>query len=131
MEKHHYPHLFMTFRTVMLNIVFDLGFSVNREALNDYIQRCTRLNLLLDSTFGCTSVNIKFPSKRDNKTIKTLEYKDLSWIEGWIDYPTYLTFLDDKRKQREKKQRHNTFLVFYSGRTIMSGMNAEFMKHIF
>ena len=47
------------FITVMTNINFNLGFCINRENLDEYINSKTKYYSLLETSFGYTGVNIK------------------------------------------------------------------------
>nr|QBK85390.1 MAG: transcription factor TFIID [Iridovirus LCIVAC01] len=123
-----YPRII--FNTVMTNIDFNLGFEVNRENLDRHINQQTEYRSLLETSFGYTGVNIKFPmdQTRDIKLILR-EFKDGKWSTEETGYKTYLNMLTDKERQRElNKQRYNTFLVFHSGNVIMSGRHVDYMK---
>jgi hypothetical protein len=58
--------------------------------------------------------------------------KDNKWNEEWTTYQEYLDKLSDKDRQiKLDSSRYNTFLVFHSGKVIMSGLTAKFMKNIY
>lgn len=121
-------------RTVMTDIVFKVGFNVNREHLDRYMNSRTDFNSLLETTFGYTGVNIKIPFdiENDDKSIITLNYKGEEWNEGCISYADYLDTLSDKNRLKEiRKKRRNTFLVFHSGTAIMSGMVPHYMENVY
>jgi hypothetical protein len=126
--------LITTIRIVMTNIDFNLGFTIDRENLDRHINNNTTFYSLLETSFGYTGVNIKIPFKHRNTNIATLVY-DLTndeWNEGVITYEEYLLTLTPKDRKKElKKRRNNTFLVFYSGTAIMSGMTKEYMKDVY
>ena len=89
---------------------------------------------LLETSFGYTGVNIKIPIT-DNITelkIKRVQYnskKKNPWVVSEATYEDYLDLLPIKEKDKKlKKDRYNTFLVFHSGKVIMSGMTSEFMR---
>ncbi len=126
-----YPKV--VFLTVMTNIDFNLGFFVNRENLDRYINIETDYISLLETSFGYTGVNIKIPlAKPIDMDLCHLSYKDGKWENSMVPYSYYLNMLTDKEKAKEaKKERYNTFLVFHSGNCIMSGMNTRFMKDIY
>ena len=128
----------------MRNIDFSLGFLVDREKLNLYMspyspnnyltklsidEKCTKdsdFHCLLETSFGYTGVNIKIPLSRNiaDMGIKKLSYgcKD-GWVENWTTYNEYLDLLPQKdRDLKISHTRYNTFLVFQSGRCIMSGI---------
>ena len=112
------------YHTVMTNVDFNLGFIVHREALDAYINSNTEYNSLLETSFGYTGINIKFPIDHsiDNLKIPTSIFKDGKWIDSFTLY---------KDIPSKKKKKYNTFLVFHSGNTIMSGMIEELMEPAF
>ena len=118
------------FRTVMTNIDFNLGFTVNRENLDKYINNHTPHNSLLETSFGYTGVNIKIPftDKIDNE-LKTIEWDKTKWKKYNTSFQQYLDIIPLKDKEKElNKQRYKTFLVFQSGNVIMSGLNKQYME---
>ena len=119
------------FNNVMTNKDFSVGFSVNRENLDNIINSSTEYNSLLETSFGYTGVNLKM--KLDPKIERSFNYMELDtftkkYTEGQIDYQTYVKSLTDKELLKEQKTRHITFLIFQSGNVIMSGMNEIFME---
>jgi TATA-box binding protein (TBP) (component of TFIID and TFIIIB) len=122
----------VVFIPAMRNIDFSLNFCVDREKLDEYFNTCTEYHSLLETSFGYTGVNIKIPIKKSikNLMLKQLIYKDDEWSKGiFISYEDYLSMLPDKDISKKlKKLRYNTFLVFHSGKTIMSGMEETFME---
>ena len=128
-------HLKAIFIPAMRNIDFGLNFFVDREKLDEYFNMCTNYHSLLETSFGYTGVNIKIPI---DKTITELKLKQLVYNNGmwkepvYVPYNDYLAMLPDKDVYKKlKKQRYNTFLVFHSGKVIMSGMEASFMKEVY
>lgn len=120
------------FIPAMRNIDFSLNFCVDREKLDEYFNTCTDYHSLLETSFGYTGVNIKIPIKKSIKELmlKKLVYEGGDWgKETFIQYTEYLDMLPDKDVTKKlKKLRYNTFLVFHSGKTIMSGMEMSFMR---
>lgn len=130
----HGDKLRVLFIPSMRNIDFSLGFNVDREKLNTYMCSQNRFHCLLETSFGYTGVNIKVPLKKDMKImkIKKLIYEKNKWVENWTTYDEYLNLLTPKEKESKITDvRYNTFLVFHSGKVIMSGLTAEFMKDIY
>lgn len=123
-----YPRII--FNTVMTNIDFNLGFKVNRENLDRHINQKTEYRSLLETSFGYTGVNIKFPMNQSlNIKLILREFQNGKWSAEETDYKTYLSMLTDKERERElKKERYNTFLVFHSGNVIMSGRHVAYME---
>ena len=124
--------LSVIFRTVMTNIDFSLGFLVNRENLDSYFNRITAFNSLLETSFGYTGVNIKFPNDSilyESLDNYTMDVKKREWVKSQILYKDYLNgFSIAERNKTLNKKRFHTFLVFHSGNVIMSGTIRQFMK---
>lgn len=123
------------FIPAMRNIDFNLNFVIDREKLDEYFNTCTDYHSLLETSFGYTGVNIKIPVKKsiNELMLKELIYIDNNWSKpNFVHYSQYLEMLSDKDMTKKlNKLRYNTFLVFHSGKTIMSGMEATFMKDVY
>jgi hypothetical protein len=118
----------------MRNIDFSLGFIVDREKLNQYMCNQKEFHCLLETSFGYTGVNVKVPLTKDIKTmqVKKIIEKDGEWQEIWTTYKEYLDILSPKERDTKlQSERHNTFLVFHSGKVIMSGLTADFMREVY
>jgi len=119
----------------MRNIDFSLGFLVDREKLNQYMSTQQEFHCLLETSFGYTGVNIKIPLKNNISTmeiIKLTNIQDNDWKEELTTYQEYLDLLTEKERQiKLNDKRYNTFLVFHSGKVIMSGLTAEFMRDVY
>lgn len=119
------------FIPAMRNIDFTLGFSVDREKLDEYFNTHTEYYSLLETSIGYTGVNIKIPVKIPitDLQIKKLTYDKTNWKDETICYREYLELLKPKDMIKKiEKERYNTFLVFHSGKVIMSSMCEEFAK---
>jgi TATA-box binding protein (TBP) (component of TFIID and TFIIIB) len=116
--------------TVMSNINFSLGFCVNKENLDEYVNRNTEYHSLLETTFGYTGVNIKFNlGKLDNIPIVKMSFDNDEWNKVILSYKEYFQTLDDKEKFKENnKTKFCTFLCFQSGQCIMSSPHKSCMK---
>lgn len=120
------------FIPAMRNIDFNLGFTLDREKIDEYFNTNTQYHSLLETSIGYTGVNIKIPIKKPitELKIKSLTYKNKNWLTPkYVCYDTYLNTL--KPKEREKKihkERYNTFLVFHSGKVIMSSLCEDFAR---
>lgn len=116
--------------TVMSNINFSLGFCINKENLDDYVNKNTDYHSLLETTFGYTGVNIKFKlGKMDEIPIIKMNYNKDNWERDIIKYKDYFQTLDDKEKFKEgNKVKFCTFLCFQSGQCIMSSPHKSCMK---
>lgn len=121
------------FIPAMRNIDFGLGFLVDREKLAMYMSVQTEFHSLLETSFGYTGVNIKIPVKEDISTleVKKVTYED-DWKEDIVLYTEYLALLPEKERLKKlKKERYNTFLVFHSGKVIMSSINSKFSRETY
>jgi TATA-box binding protein (TBP) (component of TFIID and TFIIIB) len=120
-------------QVVMANLDFNVGFIVNRENLDRYLNKNTEFNSLLETSFGYTGVNIKIRMEEcvaDSSL--TLMYFEDEWVNSQINYRSFLNTMTDKERIREEaKVRHHTFLVFHSGTVIMSGMDTKYMEQTY
>ena len=94
----------------------------------------TKYYSMLEASFGYTGVNIKFPVKDELVCldVKKLINIDNDWIESSVPYTDHLEFMTEKERNKKlTKNRWNTFLCFHSGRTIMSGITADFMRETY
>lgn len=123
------------FIPAMRNIDFSLNFLVDREKLDKYFNTYTEYTSLLETSFGYTGVNIKIPIVKPitNLNLNQMRYVDNKWINNeYAPYSDYLKMLPEKDVIKKiKKQRYNTFLIFHSGKIIMSGMEASFMRDVY
>jgi len=119
----------------MRNIDFSLGFLVDREKFAQYMSNQTEFHSLLETSFGYTGVNIKIPVTKDitsMKIKKTVMFENGEWNQSEILYGDYLQYVSNKEQLKKiNKKRYNTFLVFHSGKVIMSGLNDEFMRDVY
>lgn len=118
----------------MRNIDFNLGFNIDREKLAKYMSSQNEFYCLLETSFGYTGVNIKIPLKdniRDMKIFLITE-KNNKFIIEQNKYSEYLkTITEKQRNNKLNMKKYNTFLVFHSGKVIMSGSTSEFMKETY
>lgn len=117
---------------VMINVNFNVGFEVNREILHKIINMKTKHKSILEQSDGYVGVNIKIFAKEEELedasiVVAYLEQDDKGcWNEEWqrseTNFGSYLETIPVKDKAKKlAKVPKTTFLVFYSGRTIMSG----------
>jgi len=130
-EKEEEKDIRISFRTVMTNIDFSIGFLINRLKLDELINQTRDMYSLLETSCGYTGVNIKFP-------LSPFPWKTFIPTMILNSDPTKQPFLKSisPRFHAEKctnmqKQRYNTFLVFHSGNIIMSGMDIDSMEDHF
>lgn len=126
------------FQTVMTNIDFSLGFSVDRQRLDYLMNKRTPFHSLLETSFGYTGVNIKLPVEIPWWTIPvpllTCTTSILDGGQGTLERPRnqwvkqYRPLCDIAPAANfAQRPKYNTFLVFHSGSVIMSGMNKTTM----
>lgn len=120
------------FQTVMTNVDFSLGFCVDRQKLDHLLNQKTPYHSLLETSFGYTGVNIKFPLampwwKLNVPVVHLSLDGDFSWTLHHRSMESVGTFTDEQLA----KKKYNTFLVFHSGNVIMSGMTKETMSDHF
>lgn len=122
-------HIKVIFQTVMTNIDFRLGFPVDRQKLDEMMNKNTPFHSLLETSFGYTGVNIKFPVDIDwwNIPLPFMSC-DLHKIGHWVQAEQKLSEFLQVTDTFYKKKKYNTFLVFHSGSVIMSGMMIETMR---
>jgi TATA-box binding protein (TBP) (component of TFIID and TFIIIB) len=148
-DKEQFEILFIP---AMRNIDFSLGFNVDREKLAKYMSTQTEFHSLLETSFGYTGVNIKIKILDDIRSmkIKKLIYKNNKnnenkekedeneaknkkdpddWIEIDTTYSEYLDILSEKERMKKiNKERYSTFLVFHSGKCLLSSICADFSR---
>lgn len=123
-----------TFETLfipaMRNIDFSVGFNIDREKLSTYMCSQTEFHSLLETSFGYTGVSIKLPISESIATmkIKKIVYDSTSngWKETGTTYQEYLSNLPEREQIKKlAKERYSTFLIFQTGKIILSAINDE------
>jgi len=113
------------FQTVMTNIDFSLGFCVDRQKLDHMLNQRTPFHSLLETSFGYTGVNIKFPLDMPwwklPVPVLRMNHEDIS-TTAWTLKHEVLDSIATLTMEQKNKKKYNTFLVFHSGNVIMSGM---------
>jgi TATA-box binding protein (TBP) (component of TFIID and TFIIIB) len=126
----------ITFIPAMRNIDFQLNFNVDREKFDDFFNKETRFDSLLDTSAGYAGINLKAPFDKpiSELVLKIMTIKDGS-EEIVFSQKTYQDYLDGlkvkDRNMKTKKKRSHTFLVFQSGQVILTSLNAEYAKPVF
>jgi TATA-box binding protein (TBP) (component of TFIID and TFIIIB) len=123
------------FQTVMTNIDFSIGFKINRQKLDEQMNKDTSYHSLLETSCGYTGVNIKFPLDMKWWELEVpvlycsqmIEHQPLEWKNTRESLCQMMEITSDKKT----KKKYNTFLVFHSGNIIMSGMMRDTMKKDF
>lgn len=125
----HSEYFYGYFKVVMTNIGFKLGMNIDREKLNSYLNKYTDFHSLWEPNFGYPGVNAKKKFDQENVKIDYIEYKDNVWNTFSLPYNEYIKSLSSAETTKEKRKcRNNTFLVFYNGTVIMSGMTLSLMR---
>jgi hypothetical protein len=117
----------------MRNIDFNVGFMIDREKLDEYVNVETEYTSIFETSFGYQGVNIKIPLEVVDHTMKKKIFIDGKWVTEKITYNQFLeqVLTEKERKKEREKERYNTFLVFNSGNIIMSSMNKKMMRRYF
>lgn len=117
------------FQTVMTNVDFSLGFHVDRKRLDILLNQNTPFHSLLETSFGYTGVNIKFPLDypwwTNSVPVITCQTDNM---DSWTEFQAPLDQVGNITSDMKQKKRYNTFLVFHSGNVIMSGMVKQTME---
>ncbi len=117
------------FESVMINVDFSLGFPIDKEKLNTFMQREEFKNRVYISKYESTSsthVNIKMHSPKP----KDFYYYVLVYEKKNISKNPYFAYTDDKWYAREKPKalKYTTLIVFSSSQTILTGRYPNNMK---
>lgn len=115
----------VSFEVVMTNVDCGTGFCINRQSLDKIINTTTPYHSLLETSFGYTGVNIKFPVDID---WFHMDVPIMKWQLGSDKIAFEKTPLAQVAPDKKIKKKYNTFLVFHSGQFIMSGMREDTMK---
>ena len=111
----------LTFTIVMTNYIYNTGFKIDKEKLNNLMVRdiSHKFYCLFETAFGYTGLNLKRqidPSQYDLK-IPCFTLKNGIWIYTEKPYTAI-----------GKSKKFNSFLVFHSGKVICSGMTEKSMN---
>jgi TATA-box binding protein (TBP) (component of TFIID and TFIIIB) len=116
------------FNTVMQNMDFNVGFKINRQKLDKFIEKHTCHTSIYEGSLA-TGVNIKVKSNTAIEPVITkISYDGNDLQTTYSSYEEYNIMLN-KKKETKKDKRH-TFLVFSSGSVIMSSTGSG-MKEIY
>ena len=118
-------------KTVMINKDFKLGFTLDREKLNIFINKYTECKSLLETSVN-TSVIVKIPSIQSNRP-SLLEYvlTNNKWIKQYMVYSDYVKQLNNNEAKKEMKKRFHSFLMFHSGAIILSSPYLSEMELVY
>jgi hypothetical protein len=109
----------------MCNINFAIDFQINRETLNTIVNTQTQHISILEPSDGYVGVNIKIAVKEESlEQILLDQYSFIEdeWKVSKVRFMNYIESLSVKEQKKKMAKCYvNTFLVFYSGKVIMSG----------
>lgn len=125
----HEPEVMRSFEAlvvpVMCNINFSIPFQINRESLNNIINTQTSYVSILEPSDGYVGVNIKISMHEEpleQILIDRYAFVEDEWVLSKTRFMDYILTLSPKEQKKKMAKCYvNTFLVFYSGKVIMSG----------
>jgi hypothetical protein len=129
--KFKYPPK-ISFFTVMINKDFKLGFLLDREKLNIFINKNTDYKCLLETSVN-TSAIVKIKSNTENRP-PLIEYKlnsDDIWIKTEMSYLDYRAELNKSKRKKEMEDKYHSFLMFHSGSIILSSPFIDEMRTVY
>jgi hypothetical protein len=117
--------------SVMTNINFNIGYKINRQKLYNIIKRDSMFKTYIDIDNGHTGVNIKLPIVQSDVDlyIPLVNLED-STITS-ISKEQYYSLLTPIQIEKDKAVKLSTFIVFHSGKIIMSCCNIQYMESHF
>ncbi|BAU80143.1 hypothetical protein A9K97_gp208 [Tokyovirus A1] len=128
-EGEQHPNFFL--ETVMTNVDFTFGFTIDREVLNTVMNSEPYEDRVKISRFEPTTntqVNIRMRSSvPDDFAYEVMVFEKYS--DGWSRSIKYER--ENKYIKRRKPKKHTTFMVFGSSKTIVSGKHKESMEKAF
>lgn len=123
------------FDIIMTNYIFDSGFKIDKQKLNKLLNETKLSNNfinLYETSFGYTGVNVKklldinTGEMSVNSPVFTLNDFKNSNENEWIETKRERTTFGKKGATK-----FNTYLVFHSGKVIVSGIQEELMEKDF
>ena len=127
----------ITLDVIMTNFIFDCHFKIDKEKLNKILNNTQNkfINLFLCS-FGYTGLNMKKPLAFD--TLKDKVYSQVYTLHDFRNAKSFVSNTDIWKETKEertcfgkKKHSFNTWLVFHSGKVIVSGIEEKVMEEDF
>lgn len=115
---------------VMTNIDFKIDYHIDRSRLNELMNSDKFKSVIYESTYESTSntnVNIKMKSSQpSNFSYQCIKFSFKN--DSWESVVTSVDSIDAFKPKKTKKQITNTFIIFSSGETILSGRFLEDME---
>lgn len=125
-----YPKII--FNVVMNNIDFKIGFPIQREKFDTFINMNTDFVSQFEASVN-TGVNIKIK----NENIYDDELDQITFLDyqkeenSKVEAKEFLKYLDEKQLKKEmRKEKYHTFLVFSTSAVIYSGSGKD-MKNVY
>jgi hypothetical protein len=135
----------------MVNMKTNIGFRLDRQMLNTYVNTQTEYISMFETSSGSASVNVKMPLNAAPLTLSTLTHRSGKWVRGTtvVDMdvvakprsrlqPTGLRSTTSRTppaersgKMSDMSGRFVTFLVFHTGEVIMSSLDEQLMAPYF
>ena len=116
------------FNTVMQNVDFNIGFPINRQRLDSFINQNTEYCSIFEGSIN-TEVNIKIPVRESSDTdLHQIRFDlvDQKIIHEKVPYAFYCDLLKEKERKKEtRKERAHSVLLFNSGSLIMSSRGPD------
>jgi hypothetical protein len=118
--------LWVCFRGVMVNKDFDCGYKIRRNRLDALVNHHTEFRSIFESSLG-SNVNIKRRAVQyiDPNMPRLRITKGGECIEDTMPYEQFVQMLPEKDRKNLIKEAYHTFMVFASGRIIMSSSGPE------
>jgi TATA-box binding protein (TBP) (component of TFIID and TFIIIB) len=120
-----------TILTVMHNIVFSCGYDIDRELLDIAANSTDEYTSIYAPEMPYTGVNIKTRlDEYEHIDLPVVEYKK-GWRESTIGFKDFFGGMPVKCRKKIIKERFISFMVFYSGAVIMSGLSMVLMEEYY
>lgn len=126
------------FNTVMSNVKFDVGFLIDRYKLHNYLYKHTDFIPITETSLGYAGINTKLKTERPQnfklkKYVCKFSQDKWKWKRDEAEWKDYLDMLSPKDRAIEvKKERYFSFLIFASGKVILSSpYNGNFSTNAF
>ena len=124
------PVLEATMWPSMENFKTNIGFRLDRQSLNTYVNTCTEYISVFETSSGSASVNIKMPLEFDDIDLgRVVEKPDGTWEKSTVLYSDFVASISGKLTKKEG--RYVSFLVFHTGEVIMTSMTESIMEPYF
>lgn len=122
----------VTFWSSMVNYKFNVGFRLDRQKLNTYINENTEYISVFETSSGSASVNIKMPLVFDDIILNTMIYRfnaiNPKWVKETVSYNKFIQDNSTFGKIKNKTNRLVSFLVFHTGEIIITAIDEKVMK---